>query len=187
MERFDLDRRQVLGGLIALSAVGGLAACRLSTDETGSDVAPPDFFVADEMVLIAAIAQTIIPKTDTAGAIEAGVPETLQEVASVWSDDDYREHWRDGLGALGESLTDAKGTAFVDLSAQERDARLSEYDTVVFAGETQNDFYKDFKATVIEAYYMSEAGASEELAYVAVPGEAIPCAPLSEYPKAWAT
>lgn len=190
MHDFKLQRRQVFQSLLALSAVGGLSAC------SGADEAPsgqisgpiaPGFFDAGEMALIAAVAQTLIPQTETAGAVQAGVPVTLQGLATEWGDDAFRQYWRDGLAALGTALTTEAGASFESLSPSERQLALAGYDNSVFSGETENGFYRDFKATVVQAYYMSEPGATEELAYEPVPGEWIGCVPLSDFPKTWAT
>ena len=185
-----LQRRQVFQGLIALSAVGSLAACG-GTEEAPSGqisgAAAPGVFNGEEMALIAAISQTIIPQTDTAGAVQAGVPETLQNLATDWGDSNFQQYWKNGLTELGSALTSETGAAFTALSPSERKAVLSAFDRQVFSGEVENGFYRDFKATVVQAYYMSEPGATEELAYEPVPGEWIGCVPLSEFPKTWAT
>ena len=190
MQDFMLQRRQVFQGLIALSAVGGLAACGNSEAPVSGQVsgnAAPGYFNASEMALIAAVAQTIIPQTDTAGAVQAGVPKTLQDLATDWGDTDFKQYWRNGLAALGSALTAADGTTFESMSPSERQAALSTYDAGVYANTIPDGFYRDFKATVVQAYYMSEPGATEELAYEPVPGEWIGCVPLSEFPKTWAT
>ena len=190
MQDFMLQRRQVFQGLIALSAVGGLSACGgaeapVSGQVSGS--AAPGYFNAQEMALIAAVAQTIIPQTETAGAVQAGVPKTLQDLATDWGNGEFQQYWRDGLVALGTALINEDGMTFVSMSPSEREMALSTYDSGVFAGTIPDGFYRDFKATVVQAYYMSEAGATEELAYEPVPGEWIGCVPLSEFPKTWAT
>ena len=66
-------------------------------------------------------------------------------------------------------------------------AALTAYDAAVYEWQIDDGFYRDLKSTVVEAYYMSEVGATEELAYEPVPGEWIGCVPLSEFPKTWAT
>jgi glucoside 3-dehydrogenase (cytochrome c) hitch-hiker subunit len=185
-----LQRRQVFQGLLALSAVGGLAACGGAEEGSSGQIAgavAPGVFTGEEMALISAVAQTIIPKTDTAGAVQAGVPETLQSLATDWGDADFQQYWKSGLAALGSALTSETGAAFTQLSPSEREAALSAFDTKVFSGEVDNGFYRDFKATVVQAYYMSEPGATEELAYEPVPGEWIGCVSLSDFPKTWAT
>ncbi len=185
-----LHRRQVFQSLIALSAVGGLAACGGADEASSGQVAgtvSTGVLNAEEMALIAALAQTIIPQTDTAGAVQAGVPDTLQSLATDWGDTDFQQYWKAGLADLGTALKSETGDAFTQLSPSEREATLGEYDAQVFSGAIENSFYRDFKATVVQAYYMSEPGATEELAYEPVPGEWIGCVPLSDFPKTWAT
>jgi len=68
-----------------------------------------------------------------------------------------------------------------------QEALLSKYDASVFGGQTDDKFYRDLKSTAATAYYMSEIGASEELAYEAVPGDFKGCVSIADYPKTWAT
>ena len=190
MTSLPLNRRHALLGLVAISSAGALSACIDNSNPTVVTKANLDtkfasenaFFSGKEMALLSAISGTIIPLTDTAGAVEAGVPETLQALASEWGDDAYRTYWRKGLRNL-----DAKMVGFRTLDKAERETVLGDYDAKVFSGEIDNQFYRDMKNTIARAYYMSEPGASEELAYEAVPGDWKGCVPLSEYPKAWAT
>lgn len=196
MDKIFMQRRDALKSLLAISAASALAAC---TGKTESGEAKPaasaslkytsdgKFLNAAEMALVAALAQTIIPKTDTAGAIEAGVPEAIQGLASEWGDDNHRKYTRNGLAVLEAHFKSAGGQAFADQSEKQRESLLSKYDADVFGDKVKDDFYKNFKSTVVTAYYMSEPGATEELAYEAVPGEWKGCVPLADYPRTWAT
>lgn len=181
------NRRNMFKSLLAISAVGATAACsgaQAPADTDVTDVPPSaDFFNAQDMALVSAIADTIIPATETAGAVGAGVPETLQALATEWGDDAFRQYWRAGFDSLAGQL----GEDFAAADPAARLARLQAYDAEVFDGVTEDGFYRDFKATIVQAYYMSEPGASEELAYEPVPGEWIGCVPLSDFPKTWAT
>ena len=195
MNPTHLDRRDMFKSLLALSAVGAVSACggaqEASPTDTATDATPEPatggFFNAAEMTLISAIADTIIPATATPGAVGAGVPDTIQALATDWGNDQFRTYWRGGLAGLGNVLTERAGGEFSTLDAEQRLAALAAYDAAVFDGQIENGFYRALKATVVEAYYMSEPGATEELAYEPVPGEWIGCVPLSEYPKTWAT
>ena len=63
MDEIGLQRRQVFQGLIALSAVGGLAACGGETETVEPRLAQgasTGFFTNSEMALISALAQTLI-------------------------------------------------------------------------------------------------------------------------------
>jgi len=141
----------------------------------------------DEMALVAAIAQTIIPKTDTAGAVEAGVPDVIQSLFTDWGDDNFRTYWRVGLDNLEQHFIKSGGQPFAKMTASQQANLLGKYDAQAYTENGFDDFYKNMKSTIATAYYMSEPGATEELAYEAVPGEWRGCVPLSEFPKTWAT
>ena len=194
MTKLDINRRRAMQALLAISASGALAACggtdttELATDDLGLRYAQGvNFFSADEMAQMSAMADTIIPTTDTPGAVAAGVPAQLQSLASTWGDDAYRQYWRNGVAATMGELDGLAGESFASLSPEARERVLGDYDAKVFGGQVEDGFYKDFKRTVATAYYMSEPGATEELAYEPVPGEWIGDAPLSRFPKTWAT
>lgn len=191
MHDFKLHRRQVFQGLIALSAVGGIAACSEQTESSSGAAEDPantsGVFGSADMALISALSETLIPKTDTASAIEAGVPGTLQALATDWGDEGFQSYWLTGLANLRTVLNERAGARFETLEHSKRGEVLSGYDHAVFDGDIEDGFYRDFKNTVIQAFYMSEPGATEALAYEPVPGEWIGCVPLSDYPKNWAT
>ncbi|WP_026940766.1 gluconate 2-dehydrogenase subunit 3 family protein [Hellea balneolensis] len=196
MDKLMMQRRDAIKSLLAISAASALAACTGKTE--GGEAKPAasaslkyasegNFLNAYEMALVAALAQTIIPKTDTAGAIEAGVPAAIQGLASEWGDDNFRKYTRAGLLALDKYFKSVGGQAFADQSEKQRESLLSKYDADVFGGKVKDDFYRNFKSTVATAYYMSEPGASEELIYEAVPGDWKGCVPFSEIGRTWAT
>src|SRR2546421_7674993 len=60
---------------------------------------------------VATIAELIIPKTDTPGAREAGVPAFIDVMLADWADDDHRQQFTAGLGKVGER---ARGRVFQD-------------------------------------------------------------------------
>lgn len=196
MDNLMMQRRDAIKSLLAISAAGALAACTGKTESGESKPAASaspkfasagKFLSADEMALVSALAQTIIPKTETAGAIEAGVPESIQALASEWGDDNYRKYIRSGLATLEKHFKTVGGQSFTAQSEKQQKSLLSKYDADVYGGKKEDQFYRDFKSTVATAYYMSEPGATEELAYEAVPGEWKGCVPLADYPKTWAT
>ena len=195
-----MDRRDIVKGLLAVTAAGGLAACGSERQEAARRRPDPDtnyslrygstdgFLSEREMLLLAAVAQTIIPQTDTAGAVEAGVPETLQALLSDWADDAMRGTWRKTLRLLEFDLDEAVSGRFASASQEAREAALAPIDAAVFAGEREALApYKDLKFTIATAYYMSEPGATEELRYEPLPGRWEGCIPFEEVGRTWAT
>src|SRR2546421_8028363 len=51
---------------------------------------------------VATIAELIIPKTDTPGAREAGVPAFIDVMLADWADDDHRQQFTAGLANVDE-------------------------------------------------------------------------------------
>lgn len=184
---FTTDRRAAIKSMLAISAVGALAACRAGGETGSKPLSKSPKLTVAELALLSSLAQTIIPKTETAGAVEAGVPDVLQGLFTDWGDDNYRNYWRAGLSNLELYFLKSAGQKFAAMPALQQANALSKYDAKAYSEAGFDDFYKDMKSTIARAYYMSEAGATEELEYEPVPGEWRGCVPLSEQPKTWAT
>jgi len=188
MDSLMLKRRDAIKGLLAISASGALAACTSGNDGPKTKaVSTAKELSAAHVVLLTALVDTIIPATDTGGAVAAGVPATLASLVKDWGDSNFQSYWTGGMDALGKTLNAKAGQSFANLSVKQRESLLGKYDADVYDGKIQDEFYKDMKRTAATAYYMSEIGASEELAYEPVPGEWIGCVPLADFPKTWAT
>jgi len=193
--KLNPNRRIMIQSLLAISAMGVLSACRARPegDSASSSAISLDyasegnFFDANELAFISALGNIIIPKTDTPGAGEADIVSTIQLLVSDWADDDFKRYWRGGLSHLSHELNGRGGKDFMQLTAKQSETLLTKYDQDVFAGRIKNKFYKDMKSTIATAYYMSEAGATEELIYEPVPGDWVGEVPFSKIGKTWAT
>ena len=83
-----LNRRSLILGAVCLA--GGAAAL---TRFTRGDAADPDagpVFSSDQFALLGQVSETIIPATDTLGALGAGVPEFIREVLGEWGSTETR-------------------------------------------------------------------------------------------------
>lgn len=182
--------------MLSLLAVAttGLVACKdqqsnseIKEAVAGYKVGDP-FLNGSEMALLTSIAGLIIPQTDTPGAVEAGVHDTIQNLLSNWGEDDVRTHWRNGLKAVSDQFkTMGASGSFSELGSDDQVKWLTELDAGVYKDSIDLPFYKDLKRTIATAYYMSEPGATQELAYDPVPGDFKGCIDYSEVGKAWAT
>lgn len=193
-----MNRRDMLSALLAVTASGALASCGDKNVKAAEGLgatqfaAPGAFLSKSEMAVLSVLADKIIPRTDTPGAIAAGVPDTLQSLASDWADDDMRAGWRTGIAAISERLA-AGGKTLINQSSTEQVASVKALDDFAFGAKASGaeagvqDIYKSLKSTIATAYYMSEPGATEELRYEAVPGEWRGCVPFDEIGRTWAT
>jgi gluconate 2-dehydrogenase gamma chain len=171
-------RRNIIQGLMALPMVSLLGSCGAATVRKTE-------MTKDELSFLSALSDTIIPATDTPGALAGNVPQTLGELLKSWASDETRGRWSTTIGALQTALDEGKSGSFVIADAAERTKRLSKLDTAVFGSyEHPLKAYREVKSTIATAYYMSEPGATQELRYDPAPGDFDGDAPVG---KTWAT
>jgi gluconate 2-dehydrogenase gamma chain len=185
----EMERRSLLQSLALLLGVAALpanalAAARKSNGKQGLSV--------DQFSLLSAIADTMIPATDTPGAVAVGVPRLLDKMLANWASPSRRLAL---IGAMSEidtlALTsDKKGYARLDPAR--RKALLLDHDkaalkpgpppkeklsallAMVAGPPVANPAYLKLKELVITLYYASEVALTQELIYEHVPGKFVP-------------
>jgi gluconate 2-dehydrogenase gamma chain len=186
------DRRQVLLGL-ALTLGGASAVAGCDGDNADAILASlrPDgrlaFYHRNEYRLVGVVADAIIPRTATPGAIDVGVPSYLDRMMDVWASEATKDKHRASLRAIGEEL----GRGFTRLADPERRAAVGALDAAAFAegGSEAGSVgvqYRELKSLIANVYYASEPGATQELQFELVPGRWLGDAPLSQIGRTWA-
>ncbi len=153
-----MERREVMkalavtqGGLLQIGVAHAFAAAYA-----------PKFFSARELEMTAALAELIIPQTDTPGARAAKAHEHIDLVLSEESEPVQRA-FREGLAALDRQSRERYGKGFLELRGEEQTAMLA-----AAAQSTQDRshaFFLDLRRRVVFAYYTSEIGLRQELQY----------------------
>ncbi len=123
---------------------------------------------------VATIAELIIPKTDTPGARDAGVPAFIDVMLADWGDDEQRQFFTAGLANVDERSRAAFGKDFVGCTVQQQTQILTDLDAEL----ASKSFFQAMKWLTLTGYYTSEVGATTELHYRVVPGRYEPCYPL---------
>lgn len=131
MERRDALR--LIGSAAAIPVFSGLGAERLwaiaeSTHLRAAGAAGAALD-AHQLETVAAIAEHILPRTDTPGARDAGVPEFVDLLLAEWYDETERGNFVAGLAAIDASSRAAGGESFVALGAVEQLALLGALDS----------------------------------------------------------
>ncbi|OLC99958.1 MAG: hypothetical protein AUI89_07775 [Gemmatimonadetes bacterium 13_1_40CM_3_65_8] len=134
---------------------------------------------------VATIAELIIPKTDTPGAREAGVPAFIDVMLADWADDDHRQQFTAGLANVDERARGLFAKDFVACSEAQQTQILTDLDAELARlrdtnSDTSKNFFHDMKWLTLTGYYTSEVGATTELHYRVVPGRYEPCYPLDQ-------
>jgi len=134
---------------------------------------------------VATIAELIIPKTDTPGAREAGVPAFIDVMLADWAGDDQRQMFTAGLANVDERSRALFGKEFVACSEAQQTQILTDLDAELARlrdtkSEASKNFFQAMKWLTLTGYYTSEVGATTELHYRVVPGRYEPCYPLDQ-------
>ena len=123
------------------------------------------------MKLLRELVETIIPQTDTPGAAETDTHGFIDDqLANCRAPEEARQFITE-LDKFDQQCRQHWGQVFADLSAPDKQAAMSAcaHHQVPFK-ELPADFFYRLKSLTILGYYSSEAGASQELVYLPIPG-----------------
>jgi hypothetical protein len=169
----------------ALTPASARAIARAVHDRIRATTQDEPFLVLTEPqnALVSALAELIIPETDTPGATAARVNRFVDVMLAEWLTADEREAFLGGLVALEARSVNTFGAPFLALDERRQRVLLNGMDAEVAALEqaelpTEPHFFRQMKWLTLYGYYTSEVGATEELRQVIAPGRYEPCAPV---------
>jgi gluconate 2-dehydrogenase gamma chain len=182
-----MNRRELLASLGGAGAALAAfppdrlwAEARTIRHQAGQPLGP---FSAHEAATVARISELIIPRTDTAGAIEAGVPEFIATIVGEWYLPEDKALMLAGLADVDTRSRRQWNGDFIALEESQQVAILAGLDGELEASRqqkesTEKNFFQRFKGLTLYGYYTSEPGMKEELQYAVIPGRYDPCAPM---------
>ena len=140
---------------------------------------------AHQSETVATIAELIIPKTDTPGARDAGVPAFIDVMVTEWGDDNQRKAFAAGLANVDERSRATFGKDFIGCTPAQQSEILQDMDYELAQArdakaDTSGNFFGMMKWLTLTGYYTSEVGATSELHFRVVPGRFEPCYPLEQ-------
>ncbi|MDA7535566.1 gluconate 2-dehydrogenase subunit 3 family protein [Akkermansiaceae bacterium] len=191
-----MDRRELLK-MIATTVGGTVALPESAFARLGEPLEATDlnYFSDAQRAQTAMIAEAIIPKTDTPGAIEAGVPGWIEVIVKDCFPPENQQIILDGLADLTMRCQKAHGKSIAELSPEDQVAFLTQYQKDTQgerwkrskkAGWQPAVFIDQFKDLVKVCYCSSEVGATQAFEYHLVPGKWVADMPLEPGQKAWA-
>ncbi len=180
MNRREVIKRTaiLMGGAISAPAILGiLKGCKAKPGVDWN----PQFFTQEQAFVISEVAEIIIPKTDTPGAKEAGVPAFIEQMIFECYSEENRDKF---VNALNEFI---KTADFPNLSTEKRTEYVfGEHEKAIQEKTQPRPFVLTMKELTMLGFFSSQPGATQVLQYEAVPGRYIGCQPLEEVGKAWA-
>lgn len=169
--------QQLLGAMAAAAWAPALAGVLLAQTHDGHATAPaakpgprkrrplaagrPSFFGRGEFRTLGRVVDLILPRTDTPGAVDAGVPLYIDIIAR--EDLKLGARLKQGLAALDAVTRSTTGRQFT--AAREAD-QVRMLEAMLPRSAPGNDFFETVKAMTLVGYYSSEMGLYEELHFV---------------------
>ncbi len=139
---------------------------------------------ADRLNLLAEMADTIIPDTDTPGAKAAAVQEFIALTVESCFPPEKRTLFWQGLEDAERQCQTVYTRSFVDLENAEREPFLQKLESDE-AASAEPGFFTWLKQLTLHGYFTSETGATQALAYDPIPGVWIPDLLVDEDTKSW--
>jgi hypothetical protein len=125
------------------------------------------FLTPAEYVLVAELAETIIPAdSQSGGAKAAKVADFIEQRLREYADDARQSDFKEGLHLVDLMSLHQYGKSFVDSGPEDKIAVL----TVLFEHREMTElvevrFFRDLKDLTIEGYYTSKIGIHDDLEY----------------------
>lgn len=187
MQRRELLRRAawMLGGAIsAPAALAILQGCSAKDPAVGATAFKPKFLTgASQMDIVTEIADIIIPKTDTSGAIDAGVPAFIDLVLADVYPKDAQQRFTAGLGEFAAAAA-AGSKPFLEQDPAQRIAFVKQsLEQALEAEGNPKPFILMARELTLLGFFTSKVGITENMEYVAVPTAFHGCVPLSQMKK----
>lgn len=146
--------------------------------------AKPAHLNAAQFATAGAVAERLLPRTDTPGASDVGVPAFIDRIVGGFMSDTEKATLLAGLADLDARSQRAHGKAFAALDAAAQDALLR-----TVAAESQRKektFFHLIRDLTLIGYFTSEEVGRNVTNFEPIPGRFEPCIPLSEVGnRAW--
>jgi len=181
-----MQRREALRNTAFLAgcglSMGTMASFVSGCNGTSGSTAAGTFLPSKTYGLLSDICETIIPRTDTPGAIDAGVPAFIDSSIKEFLTEEERTGLMAGLELIAEKAKTDHGKSFGELCTEQKEATLLAIDAM--GGEAK--IFRMLQGMTKQVYFTSEVGATQFLKYDPVPGAYKGCVPLSEVGGTWA-
>lgn len=184
----------LMGGTVSASAILAIQKGYSATTPAGR---MPSVLTPPQMRIVSTVSEIMIPRTDTPGAIDVGVPGFIDLMLADVYTQNAREHYLAGLADFDAAARTEHGKEFLALEPTHQVAHVRRFhDPAVIEdqrsarrrGDLQRPFILLTKELTLLGFFTSEAGATRVLQYIAVPGSYHACLPVEQAGngKTWA-
>lgn len=190
-----MDRKTAIKSIVALITLGGASGALYKFLSPGEAIPITD--LPKKKALIAELAETIIPRTNTPGAKDAGVEHYIIKMITENTEAKMQKSFLAGICSVEKYAMDEFGKPFTTCSANQKKQVLKHFeDKATYSIGILNKvnkklfgapFFFQLRDLTVEGYCTSMTGATQGMAYDYVPVTFEACIPLQKNQLAWAT
>lgn len=171
-----VSRREALKRAAAVLGIAITPSLLSNVLRAQSSTALRRYLDEDQFATIAALAERILPRTDTPGALDVGVPAFVDLMYGEFQSPEEKSALVSAIEAFEQSAMTVHQVGFAQLSGEQQDALL-------LAAAGSNSDRKHFvriRELTIVGYFTSETVGREVLHYDPIPARYEGCIPLDE-------
>lgn len=166
-----MERRDLLRAFGAATALTFLPHKTLEAwTRASSGHRPANGLTDAQMALVRAIADTIIPRTDTPSATDVGVHGFVDVIVAEQATDAERSAFLAGLEAIDARARSTGGVVFADLSPEARGTLIETLESGSRDAEPSRTYWR-LKGLVVHGYFTSEPVMKDVLKHTVMPGK----------------
>jgi len=177
-----MERRDLLRALASAAALSVLpnekALAAWSRVAAGVPSLTPNGLNDAQMVLVRAIADTIIPRTDTPSATDVGVHSFVNVIVAEYATDEDRTKALAGLDAIDARAVSESKAVFAELSPEARGKMIESLESGPRDVEPAQTYWR-LKGLIVHGYFTSEPVMKDVLKVVVMPGRFEGAAPVA--------
>lgn len=137
----------------------------------------PALLHVDERVTLSAIADALLPRTDSPGALDVGAPAFVELLIGEWASESDRTLLRDGLRDLEAHAVATHGRGWAALDAAQREAEIAWGERSEREPQVGQRAFRRLKSWITHAWLTSERVQKEVLRVNITPGAYEGCVP----------
>lgn len=195
-----MNRRNALRKTAILAGTAAVAPSLLSLLQSCKEQSrlnwQPVFLSEDQARFISAFVDTILPKTETPGALDVKTDIFIDLVYAKVYDKKAQENVVAEIEKFNATCKERFGDVFAELSPEDKTAMLKAADAesgkfngnvwgTAVGKQEPVGFYRSLKSMTLSGYFSSEEIGKNYLSYDPIPGEYLGCIPLTDVGNTW--
>jgi len=175
-----MQRRDVLRAFGAATTLALLPSEAVAAwARVASGLRQADGLTGAQLALVGAVAGIIIPRTDTPGATDVGVPAFVNVIVSENYSDTDRTAFLAGLDAIEAQAKNA-GAPFIELAPSARASTIEGIESATDRRAEPARTYWRLKGLIVHGYFTSETVSKQVLKVDIMPGKFDGAAPMPQ-------